>query len=580
MHNDVPPPMEPPSYRERFRERVQSLVSRVHKTTNNIPISVLVLYFINSWNMSFPMTANTGWLLELVKMPQDTMSSYYAFIFIPWCLKPLYAFISDQFSFRGMHRRPWLVVNSIGAAVVMVLMATKVRSVTAAFATGFILNIFTTFTELMASAALIDVAHRDMRNAGAIQGVATTARFAGTLAATLAGLGLYPCGENKQVWSPERVLLVTAATTAATALLCPFIPEGNPSPQPSAPSDQEEAKTDDCKFSLLEQERTNDSISALRIAGMMMSLQVVLVWIALKYKVQHQLWWAFLALFTAIAVVSASHLFASKRAVISVIKEHRTAVGAAVFLLISNATPSAAPQFSSFEYLLFMYTKPCYTVYLSLIGSASGLAASLCYGIVANRGNVRWIIPATATVSSLVGLSRLYLIEAPLPHPPSSVQHPLTPSATFEMLGTSHDNGCISFFGMCWEPFAVAAVTSFFTSFFSQLSFVPREVLATECSPLNHRFLSYAVYLSFISAGGSAREWISAPIVKHFGITSTDFSGLKWMIIISAACNVAVSCAAPVLVGNLITDERSRDEETNSEVNTGRGEEEGDPLLH
>ena len=73
-------------------------------------------------------------------------------------------------------------------------------------------------------------------------------------------------------------------------------------------------------------------------------------------------------------------------------------------------------------------------------------------------------------------------------------------------------------------------------------------MLATESSPRQGRVLAYAMYLSFIDSGNAASDWITAPIVKHFGITLTDYSGLRPLIMVSVACSVGVLMLLPICV--------------------------------
>ena len=48
-----------------------------------------------------PLTANQGWLLEDLAMPQPTVNLYYAVTFMPWSLKPLYALLADRLPLCG-----------------------------------------------------------------------------------------------------------------------------------------------------------------------------------------------------------------------------------------------------------------------------------------------------------------------------------------------------------------------------------------------------------------------------------------------------------------------------------------------
>ncbi len=80
--------------------------------------SPLLLLFLPSQEL--PATA-LGLLLarDLSLSPADA-SSFYAATYIPWTIKPVYAFVSDNIPVYGWRRRPWLVLCCVGAAVACV----------------------------------------------------------------------------------------------------------------------------------------------------------------------------------------------------------------------------------------------------------------------------------------------------------------------------------------------------------------------------------------------------------------------------------------------------------------------------
>ena len=99
----------------------------------DLPPWLGLFYFLNSCVQSIPLTANTGWLNEDLKMPQPTIPLYYALTFMPWSLKPLYGLLADRVPIRGYHFRPWLAISSIGSACFYVFMAFCVDTIGGAF---------------------------------------------------------------------------------------------------------------------------------------------------------------------------------------------------------------------------------------------------------------------------------------------------------------------------------------------------------------------------------------------------------------------------------------------------------------
>lgn len=204
----------------------QTVIEVVRERTNEFSIWLWVLYFLNAVTIAFPAIAYTDWLIYDVQMPLDKQNDYYAFSSIPFTFKPLYAIISDQFPLRGSHRRSWLCVSALGTAVMYLVQSLLVTSTLGAFASSFLLQLFYAFSELLLGSCLMDVAHKDMRNAGAVQAMATGARFAGSIAAALANFGLYPPGDNSGVRTNARtVIALTALSPLLVALISPVLPE-------------------------------------------------------------------------------------------------------------------------------------------------------------------------------------------------------------------------------------------------------------------------------------------------------------------------------------------------------------------
>ena len=93
----------------------------------DLPPSLALFYFLNSCVQSLPLTANQGWLLEELAMPQTTVNLYYAVTFMPWSLKPLYALLADCLPLCGYHFRPWLAISSAGSACCLARLAAWLR---------------------------------------------------------------------------------------------------------------------------------------------------------------------------------------------------------------------------------------------------------------------------------------------------------------------------------------------------------------------------------------------------------------------------------------------------------------------
>ena len=113
--------------------RCTCLSSWLTRVLQGCPPLLFVLYCLNSFIESFPLTAYGVWLNEEIQMPLDMQSRFYACIFLPWCLKPVYGWISVNYPIRGQGKRPYIIICSLGSAIMYIVTATLVQTYTSAF---------------------------------------------------------------------------------------------------------------------------------------------------------------------------------------------------------------------------------------------------------------------------------------------------------------------------------------------------------------------------------------------------------------------------------------------------------------
>eukprot|EP01059_Diplonema_ambulator_P023360 TRINITY_DN3880_c0_g1_i1.p1 TRINITY_DN3880_c0_g1~~TRINITY_DN3880_c0_g1_i1.p1 ORF type:complete len:533 (+),score=175.95 TRINITY_DN3880_c0_g1_i1:80-1678(+) len=514
-----------------------------HAKINHLPLGILVIYFANAWVQTFPLIANTSWLLEL-NMAQDTVNNYYAFTFIPWSLKPIYAYIMDYLPLSGFRRKPWVPITACVAGGIYLINGYLVRSTRLAFGTVFIQQVAWAFNELLCGAVLMDYAHLDMTNAGNLQSVATAARAFGSLVAALLQLAVYPCHDSTKELSFQTVLLITGLVCIGCGMLFPFIPE---------PSESR-------RLQILEahdNKRTRRDM--VRVSLLVFLLEMVLVWISLKSFFDKNVFWPVLGVVTGLAISFAVLLGTNAsievKDIVDTVVTYKSSILTAVFLFLLNSTPSAVDQLSFFQYDFF--PKKCDLVHLSLINYGATMLASLCYGPLANKSKVRWILPAMGVVSGAVSMLTVPFVNTDLPTPTTSP--------------------CVHVVGRCFDPLGYRMVTTAMMGFVSQLALVPVEVIATEQTIPEQRLLMYSIFLSLMETGASVREWITAPIVTRLDITYTDWSNLSTLVWIGIGSSVFVSLLTPLFIGapRAVEDEHSDEEgECDALVNKVKDEEE------
>jgi hypothetical protein len=180
-----------------------------------LPPSLIIIYFLNACTEAMPMAAYTSLLNSDLGLLPDQVVLYYTVTFLPWTLKPFYAWISERMPIRGRRRRPYVVVCSVGTSACLLATALVVESAFSAFALGAAIAAFSAFSELMVGAALVDVAARaggGGKNAVDAQAMATGVRSMGTLACLALSLPVICSG-----WSPSARQII--ASTAVFPLL-------------------------------------------------------------------------------------------------------------------------------------------------------------------------------------------------------------------------------------------------------------------------------------------------------------------------------------------------------------------------
>lgn len=181
-----------------------------------MPLPLLVLFFVHGLVGVFPDTALTDWLIYEIDMPVATQATFYAVIFIPYSLKPIYGWISERLPICGRRRRPYVVLTSLVSAGAYLLLATVVKTVATAFAGNVLRTTANSFTELMLGALLVDTAGKNFANAGAIQALASGVRSLSSIVGLLLGLPLYDCASSSH--STSRARLVIGLTSIGSVL--------------------------------------------------------------------------------------------------------------------------------------------------------------------------------------------------------------------------------------------------------------------------------------------------------------------------------------------------------------------------
>lgn len=187
---------------------------------SGVPMGLLALYFLHAFFLTFPTTAYGQWLFPIIHMPPATTTIYYSVAFFPWNLKPLYGLISDNFPIAGYHRKPYIVLCEVGAALSLFCTGTFVTSISGAFVVKILDSVFEAFAQIMLGIFLVDIASEDKTSttSAKVQSLANGTKNTASIGALLLGIPVY---RNKSI-SPTAVICWTSVMPLVAAVVCIF----------------------------------------------------------------------------------------------------------------------------------------------------------------------------------------------------------------------------------------------------------------------------------------------------------------------------------------------------------------------
>jgi hypothetical protein len=541
------------------------------------PSIIWLMFFTSAFLTSFPLIAMVDWLNNWLEMSLATQSQFFAVSFVPFCLKPMYAIWLSSINCANLQsRRKCIILQTCGAMSSLLFAATWfISSIPAAFFIFFFINICDACSELVLDSYLLELAHDDIMNAGAVQAIAGGARALGSVSASLACLAIYPC-DSTLAPNSRSVLACTSLIPAFNLIFASFLPPSR--------IDEHEQSTAAFPASLLPQESTevlspmvaafghdlsasaapNLAFSTLKDGArepcepppqaqlpgpwrmplafvLVLLVQAALVVISVEQLLLPTTFWSLLAacVVSTLAVVGVfiRTAFSDANLYHAIVKFGVPSI----FLFAYNAVPSSAEQLYTYQFYLFYASSPCRMTYLSLVSSVATVLSYAIYAFAFNRRRIQRVFMLTGCLG--VGLGLLWLPLARL-H-----LHPTEGSDSDPTSGACVSAGPLELTGTCVPPFAYALLAQFVTSVSSLLAFAPSAVLATEATAGAdaHRILSYSVLISLVDSGGAASGWVTSAIVRRLGITYSDWHNLPTLLLIVAASQLFMVAFAPLL---------------------------------
>jgi len=160
------------------------------------------------------------WMIDDVQVTPAQMAAIFGVTSIPWCLKPLYGFISDSYPIGGYRRRPYMVLMSFLSCFMWILLPFVPHD---EFVITLVLTLSSAglcFTDVMADSLLVEAARDETeKNKGIIQSHAWMMRFVGGLLASGFGVLAY------NWWGSTTVFLLNSMVPIVIAYVCLCIPD-------------------------------------------------------------------------------------------------------------------------------------------------------------------------------------------------------------------------------------------------------------------------------------------------------------------------------------------------------------------
>jgi hypothetical protein len=568
-----------------------------------LPLALLAVSFLNAFVLSFPMNFFGKLITSEIGMSPQQFVQYYAFVFLPFSLKPLFAFICDNVTLLGSRRRAWLAASNLGTALCLLLVASAAREVWHVFALGFVQSLCEAVGGMVAGLAVIDAVEAGRASPARAQAEQTAARYLGTFCALLLALPVSGCGGGA-AWSDRTAMAASAAAPLVAGVWALCLPE----PRRLAPVSPPE-------LGAAERTRAMERTALWLFLPPLVLLELLAIALGLKGNLEAagmaSLWRGAVAA-TALALVAlvggqalrlgcagrghprscsnsvaggdddvgATGMSASSS---STSAQHILLLKVSVpclYLFVADAVPGAVDAVASFMYIKF--EDRCALQGLSLTTSAAQIAGLGAAGAMLADLPVELALLATTLVAASAGLLDLLKTrEGPVP---TFAVWALVDLATgvcnagfLLAKETVATHFAVLLQGTCAKPRACAADAEDGLG----LAVEPERVRdgledvdrghsreesedfgpnregsrGTHCSgdgaPAPARFMSagmlYSIYLTCFDIGASASGFIGAAIMSSLGITSTDFSGLATYILICANCFLLTILLVPTV---------------------------------
>ena len=144
-------------------------------------------YFTFGWSLSFSSVATQFIMMDLLDMTPAEMSLSIGLISFPWCLKPIYGFISDNFHIFNLgRRRPYISYGGYVSAFLYVFMKEAIKSKYSMVVVLTLISLHICIADVCADSILVEYSNK-IKSKGSIQTNCWASRAFGTFIGCLFG---------------------------------------------------------------------------------------------------------------------------------------------------------------------------------------------------------------------------------------------------------------------------------------------------------------------------------------------------------------------------------------------------------
>mmetsp|Transcript_15910 Transcript_15910/g.30795 ORF Transcript_15910/g.30795 Transcript_15910/m.30795 type:complete len:741 (+) Transcript_15910:72-2294(+) len=567
---------------------------------SGLPWPVLVVSFLNSFVLSFPMNFFGLFISNEIGMTPTEFTQYYALTFLPFSFKPLYAYMAERVHICGTGRRGYLMACNIMISVCMMCMATLAHEVWHVFLIGFMQNFFEAAAGMVVGLILIDTAYVDQSKIPKLQAEQTMWRYLGTFSALLLALPVSGCFSYS--WDNRSALIASAVIPLFSAIAAQWLPTKKPSSSDFEGRGDEMQESDrPLRFSSdqdyddvgVDDQSEDNSVTSFDARqnsemGRLVERQAIMLFVPTLVLFEcvaiavglhgnfaasgalstwHILVGVFIGTLLIWLIVAGTGVYrwgnpANIRAlmVISV---------PCIYLFVVDAIPSSLDGMASYKYHVFH--QPCQLQAMSLLGTVSRIAGLFAYSKFFSNTTVEIAVLTNTILSASVSLLDMYKVQDPpleAPFWPWTLidivgsfvsalylvsKEVVATHYSFSLLNTARkrqraastdprvddgvaDNGDFEEYDDAEQAYAHQRLGSDKHSSWGG-------ALSRTLSP----GILYSVYLTCFDIGASASGFLTAAIMSALGVTYTDFSALPDLILICALSFICTVILIPTL---------------------------------